>query len=412
MTFKAPSAIREEFELLTSGIEEVLPLEEFARKLARARETRQPLIVKCGYDPTAPDLHIGHAVTLFKLRQFQDLGHRVVFLVGDFTAMIGDPTGRKSTRPPLTPEEVRANAQTYVDQVRSILDIERLELRFNSEWCNPLTLPEVVRLASQITVARLLEKDDFRQRYAANDPISLHEFLYALIQGYDSVALQADIELGGTDQKFNLMVGRDLQRAYGQEPQVAMTLPLLVGLDGVEKMSKSKGNAVGIREEPVAMFSKLMSGVDAIILPGLRLLTDMPKEEIAAVERGIADGALNPRDAKAEMARRVVARFHGAKAAARAYDEWFRVVASHGAWQPPEHMPEHTVAPADLPRPYVDLLVDASVCASKSEARRLIRGGGLYVDGQRINDEKAALQTGPPRILKAGKHRWLRVIAE
>lgn len=409
MAVEVPADIREQFEALVADTVEVLPEEEFVRKLLTARRERRPLVVKCGYDPTAPDLHIGHAITLWKLKQFQDFGHQVVFLVGDFTAMIGDPSGRNSMRPPLSPAAVKANAQTYIDQVGTILDTERVQLRFNSEWCNALALPDVIRLASQITVARLLERDDFAARYANNDPISLHEFLYALIQGYDSVALRADIELGGTDQKFNLMVGRDLQRAYGQQPQVTMTLPLLVGLEDVDKMSKSKGNAIGIRERPFEMFSRLMSGVDGIIVPYFRLLRLGTANEIDELERGMRAGSLNPRDAKAEMAQRVVARFHDAGAAQAAREEWFRVVGARGGWEVPADVPEYRIAGGAAYVPLLDLLVDAGACKSKGEVRRLIRGGGLAVEGRRIDDESETLAAGPPRVLKVGKHRWLRV---
>lgn len=412
MSGLVPSDLQEEFAQLISGTEEVLPLEELAQKLIRSRREGRPLVVKCGYDPTAPDLHIGHALTLWKLRQFQEFGHQVVFLVGDFTARIGDPTGRKTTRPPLSEEEVRANAQTYVDQVSAILDTRRIQLRFNSEWLNDLRMPEVVRLASQITVARLLEKEDFRQRYAQQDPISLHEFLYSLVQGYDSVALRADVEVGGTDQKFNLMVGRDLQRAYGQEPQVTMTLPLLVGLEGTDKMSKSKGNAIGIREVPNNMFALLMSGVDAIIVPYLRLLVGVDETTLAELDRAMQEGRTNPRDAKADMAERVVARFCGTEQAALAREEWFRVVAGRPKWEVPDELPEYRVASDRLPLPVADLLVEAGACESKGEVRRLIRGGGLSVDGERIGDERAVVAPGPSRVFKVGKKKWLRLIVE
>jgi len=367
--------------------------DELAAKLRKG----QPLRIKYGCDPSAPDLHLGHTVPLEKLRQLQELGHTIVFLIGDFTAMIGDPTGRSKTRSPLTREAVKANAETYTSQVSAVLDVERVEIRFNSEWMDVMTPAEFIRLASQQPVARMLERDDFKRRFQGGVSIAIHEFLYPLVQAYDSVALRADVELGGTDQLFNLLLGREIQRAYGQEPQVVVTVPLLEGTDGSEKMSKSLGNAIGIRESPEEMYGKTMSIPDALLPRWVDLL--------ARPEWGLEAGSANPRDAKAALARALVARYHGAAAASGAEKHFDRVFREHRA---PEDVPvvEQEIASAGLS--LVDALVAVGFAKSRSEARRLVGQGGVRVGETRATD--ADLQLGPgDHLLQAGKRRFARL---
>ncbi len=383
------------------GAEELIVEAELARKLARG----VPLRIKEGFDPTRPDLHLGHTVQFNKLRQLQDLGHHIIFLVGDFTGMIGDPTGRNVTRPPLSAEELAANARTYTDQVFLILDRERTEVAYNSKWLSPLGADGMIRLAARYTVARMLERDDFAKRYREGQPIAVHEFLYPLAQGYDSVALKADVELGGTDQKFNLLVGRELQRHYGQEPQCILTLPLLEGLDGVNKMSKSLDNYVGITEAPQEMFGKLMSISDELMWRYFELLSFSPLEEIENLKRQCAEGR-NPRDAKVMLAQEIVARFHSPAAAQAALAE-FEARFKSGAM--PENMPEVTLHSDGIGLAVPQLAKQAGVVESTSEALRLIAQRGLKLDGEVVADKMLIVRAGSTVVVQAGKRRFARV---
>ncbi|HEX6792248.1 MAG TPA: tyrosine--tRNA ligase [Casimicrobiaceae bacterium] len=383
------------------GADELLVESELRAKLARGK----PLAIKEGFDPTRPDLHLGHTVQFNKLRQLQDLGHHVVFLVGDFTTLIGDPTGRNVTRPPLSVEEVGANAKTYTDQAFLILDREKTEVAFNSKWLGALGSDGMIRLAAKYTVARMLERDDFAKRYAAEQPIAIHEFLYPLAQGYDSVALKTDVELGGTDQKFNLLVGRELQRHYGQEPQIILTLPLLEGLDGVNKMSKSLDNYVGITEPPSSMYGKLMSISDPLMWRYYELLSFRPQDEIAALRRACDEGR-NPRDAKAMLAREIVARFHSKDAADAAQAEFDARFRQHVL---PENMPEVTLHVDGAGMPIAQVARQAGIVDSTSEALRLIAQRGLKVDGDVVADKTQMIQKGATVVVQAGKRRFARV---
>jgi tyrosyl-tRNA synthetase len=394
--------IAHQIAVFKRGADELLVERELADKLARG----QPLRIKEGFDPTRPDLHLGHTVQFNKLRQLQDLGHHIIFLIGDFTGLIGDPTGRNITRPPLSREEIEANAKTYTDQVFLILDREKTEVAFNSTWLSPLGADGMIKLAAKYTVARMLERDDFAKRYAAEQPIAIHELLYPLAQGYDSVALRADVELGGTDQKFNLLVGRELQRHYGQEPQCILTLPLLEGLDGINKMSKSLDNYVGITEPPAEMFGKLMSISDDLMWRYYELLSFRPMEEIARLRQECAQGR-NPRDAKVALAQEIVARFHSKRAADDALAQ-FEARFRDGAM--PEEM--YTVElPASHPNgfPISQLAKAAGVVSSTSEALRLIDQGGLRVDGQVVTDKSLVIPAGRTVVVQAGKRRFGRV---
>ncbi|MGH7551210.1 MAG: tyrosine--tRNA ligase [Gemmatimonadota bacterium] len=400
--------VEEQLDRIRAGAEEVIPEQELTAKLERSREIGEPLTVKCGYDPTRPDLHVGHAVTLRKLRDFQELGHDVIFVIGSFTAMIGDPSGRSATRPPLSREEVEANAETFADQVFLLLDRERTAIRYNSEWLGRFDFEDVLRLASRYTAARMLERDDFRQRYEAGDPIAIHELLYPLAQAYDSVVLEADVELGGTDQKFNLLVARHIQREFGQEPQVIVTLPLLEGTDGVQKMSKSYGNAIGLTEAPEEMYGKTMSIPDGLIVKYFRLALGATTGEVEDVERRLADGD-NPRDWKRRLARELVARYHDPAAAEAAEAHFDRLFVEHGL---PDEIPEVTVTlrEPDAPLPWV--LREAGLAASTSEGRRLVEQGGVSVDRDRIDDPDRRLPAGTIVLLQVGKRRFARVRLE
>ena len=386
------------------GCDELLIEAEFAQKLARSAATGTPLRCKLGLDPTAPDIHVGHTVVLNKLRQLQDLGHTVIFLIGDFTSMIGDPSGRNTTRPPLTREQIETNAKTYFEQAALVLDRARTEIRYNSEWSEPLGAAGMIKLAAKYTLARLLERDDFAKRYAEGQPIAMHELLYPLMQGYDSVALQSDLELGGTDQKFNLLVGRELQRHYGQEPQCILTMPLLEGLDGVEKMSKSKNNYIGITEKPAEMFGKVMSISDALMWRWYDLLSMRSNEEIAALKRQAEEGR-NPRDIKVLLAKEIVARFHSARAADEAEFEFLSRF-KFGAI--PDDMPAVSIAAQGGGVGIAALLKQAQLAPSTSEAVRNIEQGGVKVDGEKVNDR--ALLVGPGTyVVQVGKRKWARV---
>ncbi len=395
-------------EVLTSlkrGTVEVISEEELVGKLRASEKEGRPLRVKAGFDPTAPDLHLGHTVLIQKLKHFQEAGHQVVFLIGDFTGMIGDPTGKTETRKALTREDVERNATTYKEQIFKILDPEMTEVRFNSEWLSPLSIEDLVRIAAQMTVARMLERDDFRRRYEEQRPISIHEFLYPLFQGYDSVALRADVEFGGTDQKFNLLVGRDLQRVWGQQPQVVMTTPLLVGLDGVNKMSKSLGNYVGITEPPETIFGKMMSISDELMLTYYELLSDITVAELAALKSGIADGSRHPMEAKIALAREMVARFHGA-AEARAAEDGFRRRFSGKEFPDDARRVSGSVLGGKRDLASVVSLVSGSF-KSKSAARRLIEQGGLEINGQKAADPSREIDAGGETRLKIGKKEFV-----
>ncbi len=393
--------VQEALAITKRGCEELLIESEWAQKLARSEASGKPLRVKLGLDPTAPDIHIGHTVVLNKLRQLQDLGHTVIFLIGDFTSLIGDPSGRNTTRPPLTAEQIRENAETYYRQASLVLDPQRTEVRYNSEWCDALGARGMIKLAASYTVARMLERDDFTKRYKDGVPISVHEFLYPLMQGYDSVALQSDLELGGTDQKFNLLVGRELQKQYGQEPQCILTMPLLEGLDGVEKMSKSKGNYVGISEHPNEMFGKLMSISDTLMWRYYELLSFKPLRDIAGFKQAVEDGA-NPRDVKVALAKEIVTRFHGAAAADGAEADF--VNRARGG------VPDEiaTVILTGAPLGIAAVLKGANLVPSSSEAMRMVEQGGVRIDGSVISDKALKLAAGT-YVVQVGKRKFARV---
>ena len=393
--------VAQQLAVFKRGADELLVESEVAQKLARG----QPLRIKLGLDPTAPDIHIGHTVVLNKMRQMQDLGHQVIFLIGDFTSMIGDPSGRNDMRPPLSREQIETNAKTYHAQASKVLDPARTEIRYNSEWSEPLGAAGMIKLAARYTLARLLERDDFAKRFKSNQPIAVHEFLYPLMQGYDSVALKSDIELGGTDQKFNLLVGRELQRHYGQEPQCILTMPLLVGLDGVEKMSKSKGNYIGITDPPGEMFGKLMSVSDVLMWRYFELLSFRTQDEIAALKRE-CDGGRNPRDAKVLLGKEIVTRFHSAAAADAALAEFEARFRDHAQ---PENMAEVTLATAGAGLPIAQLAKQAGLVDSTSEALRLIAQRGLKVDGDVVSDKALVLAAGTTVVVQAGKRKFARV---
>ncbi|MGB6055055.1 MAG: tyrosine--tRNA ligase [Burkholderiaceae bacterium] len=395
------AGVREALEVVKRGVDELLIESEFAQKLARAEASGRPLRIKLGLDPTAPDLHLGHTVVLNKLRQLQELGHTVIFLIGDFTSMIGDPSGRNATRPPLTREQIEENAKTYFAQASLVLDADRTEIRHNSEWSDKLGARGMIELAAKYTVARILEREDFTKRFKAGNPISVHELLYPLMQGYDSVALRADLELGGTDQKFNLLVGRELQKDWGQEPQCILTMPLLEGLDGVEKMSKSKGNYIGITEPANTMFAKVMSISDSMMWRYYELLSFRSLAEIQRFRQEV-EGGRNPRDVKVALAQEIVARFH-TQAAAEAALEDFNRRARGGI---PDDIPEVTLAGAPLG--IGQLLKQANLCASTSEGLRMIEQGGVRIDGVTVSDKGLKVVVGS-FVLQVGKRKFARV---
>jgi tyrosyl-tRNA synthetase len=397
----ASDAVRAALAITLRGCDELLPVADWVRKLRRSEATGQPLRIKLGLDPTAPDIHLGHTVVLNKLRQLQDLGHQVIFLIGDFTSLIGDPSGRNSTRPPLTPEQIQANADTYYRQASLVLDPARTEIRYNSEWSDALGARGMIQLAAKYTVARMMERDDFTKRFKAGTPISIHEFLYPLMQGYDSVALRADLELGGTDQKFNLLMGRHLQQEYGQEPQCILTMPLLEGLDGVDKMSKSKGNYIGITEDANTMFAKVMSISDELMWRWYTLLSRRSLAEIEQLQREVAQGR-NPKEAKVLLAKEITARFHS-PAAAEAAQQDFELRARGGV---PREIPE--VALSGAPMGIGVLLKSAGLVPSTSEANRLIDGGGVRVDGSVVADKGLKLSAGT-YVVQVGKRKFARV---
>jgi len=393
----------EQLEQIKRGSEEIISEEELLKKLQKSYETNTPLRIKAGFDPTAPDLHLGHTVLIQKLKHFQDLGHQVIFLIGDFTGMIGDPTGKNETRKALTIEEVLKNAETYKEQVFKILDPEKTEVAFNSTWMGKMSSADMIKLASQYTVARMLERDDFSKRYAGNRPISIHEFLYPLVQGYDSVALKSDVELGGTDQKFNLLVGRDLQRGEGQAPQVALTMPILEGLDGVQKMSKSLNNYIGINESPQDMFGKAMSVSDELMFRYYLLLSDKSLTEIDELKKDVSEGRKHPMDAKKELAMEIVARFHSEEAAKEAREGFEKVFSQR---ENPDDMPEHILTENDK---ILDAIKSLNFLPSNSEARRLAKQGGIYINGEKTEDIDQCLQKGE-YVLKVGKRKFAKLI--
>jgi tyrosyl-tRNA synthetase len=391
-----------DLDLIRRGADEVILEEDLRRKLAKGK----PLRVKAGFDPTAPDLHLGHTVVLNKMRQFQDLGHHVMFLIGDFTGMIGDPSGRNVTRPPLTPEQIAENAETYKEQVFKILLPEKTEILFNSTWSSQLGAAGIVQLAGTYTVARMLERDDFAKRFAEQRPISIHEFLYPLMQGYDSVAMKADVELGGTDQKFNLLVGRELQKHFHQEPQVIITMPLLEGLDGVNKMSKSLGNYVGVHDAPAEMFGKLMKVSDELMWRYIELLSFEPMAAVAKWKEDVAAGG-NPRDIKVRFAQEIVARFHDRRAADAALED-FEARFRHG--EIPENLAEQVIEVPAEGAPIAQVLKSSGVCPSTSEAHRMIEQGGVRVNGEKVSDKALRLDAGATYVLQVGKRKFAKVV--
>lgn len=402
-------SVEEQLEYLNRGVAEIISQAELAQKLRRSAAEGRVLRVKLGLDPSAPDIHLGHTVVLRKLRQFQELGHQAICLIGDFTGRIGDPSGKSETRRQLTEEEVRRNAETYAKQIFKILDPERTVMEFNSRWLAPMTFADVVQLAARVTVARMLERDDFAARYREGRPIHIHEFFYPLMQGYDSVALQADVELGGTDQRFNLMMARDIQREYGQEPEVAVLTPIIEGTDGVQKMSKSLGNYIGIDEPPQEMYGKTMSIPDTLITRYFEHFTDVPMTEVRGMERDMAAGRLNPRDAKMRLARSIVAQYHGAEAAIRAEEDFIR---RFRLGELPDDLAEVSLPSPDTPNGRVwlpRLLVNTGLSSSTSEARRKIEEGAVRVNGERIDNPAAELPITDGMILQMGKRRAVRV---
>ena len=396
----------EQFRLISHGVADLLPEDEFKKKLEKAVATNTPLIVKLGLDPTAPDIHLGHTVVLRKLKLFQDFGHKVIILIGDFTARIGDPTGKSVTRPPLTEEQVITNAKTYQEQIFKVLDAEKTEVRFNSEWLSKLDFADVLKLASKYTVARMLERDDFHKRYTEGRPISIHEFMYPLMQGYDSIALKADVEFGGTDQTFNLLMGRHLQGEEGMPEQTIITMPILEGLDGVQKMSKSLGNYIGISEAPSEMYGKAMSIPDELMMRYFMLVTDMSIEEQEQLSQDLESGAAHPRDVKMKLAHTIVRLYHGEEAANFGQEEFVRVFQKHAM---PTDIPEYKVAITDEAVFVPQLLSDAGLTASNGEARRSIKAGAFKIDGEKCSEEHIVLKDG--MVLQVGKRKFIKIVS-
>jgi len=395
--------VSEQLDLLRKGALEIISEEDLEKKLSRSLKTGKPLLVKAGFDPTAPDLHLGHTVLIRKMKHFQDLGHTVVFLIGDFTGLIGDPSGRNKTRPPLSQQEIAANAETYKEQIFKLLDPKKTVIDFNSRWLGVLTPVDIIKLTASYTVARILERDDFSKRYKNGEPISVHELLYPLMQGYDSVALHADVELGGSDQKFNLLVGRELQRHYGQEAQVILTMPLLEGLDGVQKMSKSLGNTIGIHDAPGDIFGKVMSVSDELMFRYYDLLTDVPAHEIARIKAGIGEGKVNPMQAKIDLAKSIIADFHSQPAAAAAEAEFIKVFRNK---ETPDDAQVLSLAADEV---LVDFLVRHEILASRGEAKRVHAQGGIYLDNERPESLQVVLRKGKSYLLKIGKRKFYKI---
>ncbi|WP_457572900.1 tyrosine--tRNA ligase [Desulfolithobacter sp.] len=400
-------SVEEQIALIERGTVDLISRDDLVKKLTRSAETGQPLKIKAGFDPTAPDLHLGHTVLLQKLRHFQQLGHQIYFLIGDFTGLIGDPTGKSDTRPRLTREDVERNAETYKEQVFKILDPARTKVVFNSTWLGELSSYDMIRLASQLTVARMLERDDFKKRFESGRPISIHEFLYPLIQGYDSVALEADVELGGTDQLFNLLMGRDLQRSRGQEPQVVLTVPLLEGLDGVNKMSKSLGNYIGITESPDDIFGKIMSISDELMFRYYELLSDLSIEEIQSLKEDMAAGRIHPKAVKMQLARELTARFHDSEAAAAAERNFEQVFKRH---ELPDEIPEREIHVDDEEIWLPKLLLEAGLVKSTSDGRRMIKQNAVSVDGTKVTSVDTNIPARGEVLLKVGKRKFCQVV--
>ena len=399
--------LNEQMDLIRRGSAEIIREEDLARKIERSLQTRKPLRIKLGCDPSRPDLHLGHSVVLRKLRQFQDLGHHAILIVGDFTGMIGDPSGRSKTRPPLTIEETRKNGQSYFEQATRILSSKKVQMVYNSDWLGKMSFADVIALGAKYTVARMLERDDFERRYKAGEPISVHELLYPLAQAMDSVAVEADVELGGTDQKFNLLVGRDIQREYGMDPQVTLTMPILPGTDGVEKMSKSLDNYIAINDAPQQMYGKTLSIPDTLIYDYMLLVTALNEKELAEIRQELEKGTANPRDLKHRLAREIVTLYHGADAATAAEEEFDRIFVRKDL---PDEVPEHRIMTNGAPVGILRLLTETGLASSNSDARRLIDQGGVSIDGQRIADQAAQIDAARGVILKVGKRKFIRVI--
>lgn len=395
-------------DVIRRGVSEIIPEDDLVKKIEKSIKTKKPLRVKLGCDPSRPDLHLGHSVVLRKLRQFQDLGHQAILIIGDFTGMIGDPSGKSKTRPPLSLEETRRNGQTYFEQATKILSSKNVRMLYNSEWLAKMSFADVIILASKYTIARMLERDDFTERYNANEPISVHEFLYPLAQAMDSVAIEADIELGGTDQKFNLLVGRDIQREYRQEPQVILTMPILAGTDGVEKMSKSLDNYIGISEPAREIYGKTLRIPDGLIYSYFELASDVTNEKLGEIKKQLNATDLNPRDLKRRLARALVTLYHSAEAADQAEKEFDRIFVDKSL---PDEVEEFRLSEANGSMKLVDLLAKANLADSKSDARRLIDQGGVSIDGERITDINAPLPKKKEYVLKVGKRRFLKVLS-
>jgi len=395
--------INEQMDLIKRGAFEIIPEEDLVKKLEHSIKTKKPLNIKLGCDPSRPDLHLGHSVVLRKLRQFQNLGHQAILIIGDFTGMIGDPSGKSKTRPSLTLEETRQNGQSYFEQATKILSSHRVTMQYNSDWLDKMSFANVIRLASKYTVARMLERDDFTIRYKAGEPISVHEFLYPLAQAMDSVAIHADVELGGTDQKFNLLVGRDIQREFGQQPQVTLMMPILIGTDGVEKMSKSLDNYIGINDSPKDIYGKTLSIPDKLIYRYFELTTDIPKKELLEIKKSLDNPKTNPRNIKRTLARTLVRMYHSQEAADAAEEEFDRIFVEKSI---PDEIKEYTVT---APLTITALISEAKLAASKSEARRLIDQGGVSIDNERVSDPNASLPDKKEFILKVGKRKFLKV---
>ena len=399
--------LKEQMDLIKRGAFEIIPEEELVQKLEKSIKESNPLNIKLGCDPTRPDLHLGHSVVLRKLAQFQQLGHTAILIIGDFTGMIGDPSGRNSSRPPLSFSESRENGKSYFEQASKILDKEKTRIVYNSEWLGKMTFEDVIKLASKYTIARMLERDDFTNRYKGGIPISMHEVLYPLAQAMDSVAIQSDVELGGTDQKFNLLVGRDIQREFGMQPQVILTLPLLIGTDGVEKMSKSLDNYIGINESPKDIYGKTLSISDDLIYTYFELTTDIPNEELKTIQHNLTEKKINPRDIKRSLARKLVEMYHSAEAALEAETEFDNIFVKKGL---PDEVEEYKVDPNKKEMEIIDLIVEVGIAPSKGEARRLVQQGGVTIDGEKISNIKEVVRLDKTMILKVGKRNFIKII--
>ncbi len=405
LSHEAMASVQEQLKIIKRGTSEVIEEKNLARALEKSIKTGKPLRVKAGFDPTAPDLHLGHTVLLQKMKQFQELGHEVVFLIGDFTGMIGDPTGKSETRKSLTPEEIKENAKTYLEQVYKILNKNKTVVMYNSEWMNKFSSTDMINLAARYTVARMIERDDFQKRLSNNQPVSIHELLYPLIQGYDSVAMKSDIELGGTDQKFNLLVGRDLQRAYQMEPQNIITMPLLEGTDGIQKMSKSLGNSIGVMDPPGEMFGKIMSISDDLMWRYFELLSDIASSDLKTLRDKAVSGEMNPKNIKVQLGKELVARYHSEEAAEQAAQEFENVFKDKNL---PTDIPTLKTWGAE-PRWIGKVLADSKVCPSTSDAKRMIKQGAVSVDGEKVTDENLALNGNQEYLIKVGKKRFLKI---